>query len=121
MLEEYLGHIGQHAAFLELASLNSPTTTTDDLEGEVSSDLVEMLPCLAPDPEVLCVRLDTLNKVGAFVDTLPNHLKATAILHYWDGLTQQQVAVSLGISQSAVSQRLSKVVSMGRKFFDLDA
>ena len=120
MLAGYLGHIGPYAAFSELVSLNAPTTT-DHLDDEVSPDLVEMLPSLDPDPEVLCERLDALNKVGTFVATLPNHLKATAILHYWDGLTQQQVALSLGISQSAVSQRLSKIVSMGRKFFDLDA
>ena len=121
MLEEYLGHIGPNAAFFDVISLNSPVSTIAGLDEEVLAELVDELPSLDPDPETVCERLDALNKVGAFVETLPPQLKITATLHYWDGLTQVEVATRLKISQPAVSQRLSKIVSMGRQYFDLAA
>ena len=116
MLEEYMGHCGPIAAYLDVISLNELVSETS---GESNLEIVDTLPSLRPNPEDECLQQDILNKVGMFVDALPSSLKLVAVLHYWDGLTQNEIARMLGISQSAVSQRLSKVIALGRAHFDL--
>lgn len=119
MLEEYMGRCGPYSAFLSVASLNAPVSETNGDDGDVIPELVDTLPSPLPNPEDEYVQQDILNKVGVFVDALPSKLKLVAMLHYWEGLTQSEIARNLGISQSAVSQRLSKVVALGRAHFGL--
>lgn len=121
MLEEYMGRCGPYSAFLNVASLNAPVSETNEDDGDVIPELVDTLPSPLPNPEDEYLQQDILNKIGGFVDALPANLKLVAMLHYWDGLTQSEIARILGISQSAVSQRLSKVVALGRAHFGLTA
>lgn len=119
MLEEYMGRCSPIAAYLDVISLNEPVCETDGESGEAALEIVDTLPSLLPNPEEEFLKQDILNKVGAFVDALPSNLRLVATLHYWDERTQREIACMLGISQSAVSQRLSKVVALGRAHFCL--
>lgn len=55
------------------------------------------------------------NAVATFVDGLPPALKQVARLHYWDGLSQAEVARKLGVSRSAVSQAIARINKLGRE------
>jgi RNA polymerase sigma factor (sigma-70 family) len=119
MLGVYLGQCAPYSSFLDTVSLNEPVPGAGDDGSEVIVELVETLACPFPSPEEEFLEQDALNKIGAFVDALPSNLKVVAKLHYWEGVTQVDIAGELGISQSAVSQRLSKVIALGRDFFGL--
>jgi DNA-binding transcriptional regulator LsrR (DeoR family) len=50
------------------------------------------------------------------VERAPEKLRATAVLYYVDGLEQEQVAKTLGISRRTVINRLQEFVDRSRKF-----
>lgn len=64
-----------------------------------------------PEPEMierdLALRL---------VARAPEQLRATAVLYYVDGLEQEQVAKTLGISRRTVINRLAEFASRSKKF-----
>jgi len=117
MLAEYLGQCGPYAAFFDVVSLNTPVSELSGDGDDAMSELIDTLPSLSPTPEDEYLLQDILTEVGVFVDELPAPLKRVAILHFWDGHTQIEIAHELGISQSAVSQRLAKVIALGRTRF----
>lgn len=53
--------------------------------------------------------------VDEAIDSLPKHLREAVILHFMEGMSQQDVALQLGITQEAVSTRLGKAVERLRK------
>lgn len=61
---------------------------------------------------------DLLNRDLAMklVERAPEKLRATAVLYYVDGLEQEQVAKTLGISRRTVINRLQEFVDRSRKF-----
>jgi RNA polymerase sigma factor (sigma-70 family) len=117
VLAEYSGLCDPDAAYFEVGTLNAPATSDNVDQNDVVSDLIDSLPSLAPDPEVECEQAQLIARVGPFVNTLPPRLKAIAKMHFWDDLTQTEIAQVLGISQSAVSQSLAKLVALGRAYF----
>lgn len=119
MLEEYLGQCGPYSAFVDVISLNDVATEFGADVGEHQVEIVDTLPTLLPNPEEECLKKDILSKIGKFVEGLPTCLRQVAILHYWDGRTQRDIAQEMGISQSAVSQRLAKITALGRSHFGL--
>lgn len=119
MLEEYLGQCGPYSAFIDVVSLNVVVTEPGADAGDRQVEIVDTLPTVLPSPEEECLQKDILSKIGAFVDGLPVGLRQVAVLHYWDGLTQHDIARCMGISQSAVSQRLAKITIFGRSHFGL--
>lgn len=46
----------------------------------------------------------------------PENLRAPAVLYYWDGLEQEQVAKMLGVSRRTVINRLGEFANRARKF-----
>lgn len=58
---------------------------------------------------------DILPYVDDGLASLPENLKAVILLHYFDGLSQKEVAERLGVSQATVSRDLNKSVSELRK------
>ncbi len=119
MLEVYLGYCSPYAAFLDITSLNDFVSDDRQESGYGVIEVGDTLPCPHPGPEYDYLKSELVAKVGLFVEELPTDLKQVALLHYWDGLTQSQIAHQLGISQSAVSQRLSKVTVSGRRYFSV--
>lgn len=119
MLEVYLGYCSPFAAYLDVASLNDFVSDDSRESGYCVIEVGDTLPSPHPGPEEEYLKSELVAKVGLFVEELPTDLKQVALLHYWDGLTQSQIARQLGISQSAVSQRLSKVTTSGRKYFSV--
>lgn len=58
---------------------------------------------------------DIVPIVDEALDKLPEKLREPIILHYFQGLTQAETAVALGIDQSTVSRYLHKAVDSLRK------
>lgn len=54
------------------------------------------------------------------VSRAPENLRAPAILYYVDGLEQEQIAKTLGISRRTVINRLNDFMSRSRKFLSRD-
>lgn len=63
-------------------------------------------------PEARMITRDVLQKV---IDRLDDRGRAVLFLHYLDGLDQDEVASTLGISRRAVVKRLTRVRSALRK------
>jgi RNA polymerase sigma-70 factor (ECF subfamily) len=79
-------------------------------EPTAPSDLPES-PGAHPEPELL-----DRNLAMKLVARAPEKLKATAVLYYVDGLEQEQVARTLGISRRTVINRLQEFSERSRKF-----
>lgn len=58
---------------------------------------------------------DIVPYVDEALEALPEPLKAIVLLHYFDGLSQKEVAERLDVSQPTVSRALDKSISMLRK------
>lgn len=54
------------------------------------------------------------------VSRAPENLRAPAILYYIDGLEQEQIAKTLGISRRTVINRLNDFMSRSKKFLSRD-
>ena len=54
------------------------------------------------------------------VNRAPENLRAPAILYYIDGLEQEQIAKTLGISRRTVINRLNDFMSRSKKFLSRD-
>lgn len=80
---------------------------------------VEELPESAtdhPEPELLDREL-----AMKLVARAPENLRAPAILYYVDGLEQEQIAKTLGISRRTVINRLNDFMARSRKFISREA
>jgi RNA polymerase sigma-70 factor, ECF subfamily len=80
---------------------------------------VEELPESAsahPEPELLDREL-----AMKLVQRAPENLRAPAILYYVDGLEQEQIARTLGISRRTVINRLNDFMARSRKFISREA
>ena len=64
-----------------------------------------------PEPEMLDREL-----AMRLVERSPEKIRAAAVLYYIDGLEQEQVASTLGISRRTVINRLQEFVERSRKF-----
>ena len=54
------------------------------------------------------------------VNRVPDHLRAPAVLYYIDGLEQEQIAKTLGISRRTVINRLNDFMGRSKKFLSRD-
>jgi len=64
-----------------------------------------------PEPEMIDREL-----AMKLVERAPENLRAPAVLYYIDGLEQEQVAKTLGISRRTVINRLAEFTNRSRKF-----
>lgn len=75
-----------------------------------------------PDPGGAHPEAEMLDRDLAMqlVTRAPENLRAAAILYYIDGLEQEQIAKTLGISRRTVINRLNEFMSRSRKFVSRD-
>lgn len=117
MLEEYLGLRDPNAAYFEVSSLNTPAPCEDANQNTIVADLIDNLPSLVHDIEAECDKRQRINHARDFVDTLSVRLKTITKMYFWEDMSQTRIACTLGISQSAVSQHITKVIALGRIYF----
>ena len=70
-----------------------------------------------PHPEAQMLERDLAMRL---VLRAPEKLRAAAVLYYVDGLEQEQIATTLGISRRTVINRLNDFTSRSRKFLSRD-
>ena len=70
-----------------------------------------------PHPEAQLLDRDLAMQL---VNRAPENLRAPAILYYIDGLEQEQIAKTLGISRRTVINRLNDFMSRSKKFLSRD-
>jgi RNA polymerase sigma-70 factor, ECF subfamily len=70
-----------------------------------------------PSPEIGLLDKDTAMKL---IRRAPEKLQEVAVLYYVDGLEQEQVATTLGISRRTVINRLQEFVERSKKFVSRD-
>jgi DNA-directed RNA polymerase specialized sigma24 family protein len=117
----FIGQCLADAALLPMISLNEPIQkslatlragTADLTVGDVVRDPE------APDEATILTTM-TLAKLPAFLDTLSPTLRAITHAYYWLGQTQAEIAVALGVTQSAIAHALARVHRLGRRFFGM--
>ena len=65
-------------------------------------------------------RAEARDVVGKALQALSPKLRATVILHYYDGLTREEIAMVLGVPAGTVASRIAKAVAIMRKTMGSD-
>lgn len=89
--------------------LNQIRDRNKQAEPTASEDMPEL--STNPEPEMLDREL-----AMKLVVRSPEKIRAAAVLYYIDGLEQEQVASTLGISRRTVINRLQEFVERSKKF-----
>ncbi|MBN1421558.1 MAG: sigma-70 family RNA polymerase sigma factor [Planctomycetes bacterium] len=63
-----------------------------------------------PGPEEIASRRNIRAEIERAVETLPDRYRVPVLLHYFDGLTHDEVAVALGVSRSTVSNVIARAL-----------
>ncbi len=66
----------------------------------------ETMPTGAPSPEALAASSSTASVVMDALDDLPDHLRVPAVLRYWTGLSEKEIAVAIRRRPGTVKSRL---------------
>lgn len=64
------------------------------------------MPAAAPSPEALAASGDTAAVVMDALDDLPDQLRVPAVLRYWTGLSEKEIAVAIRRRPGTVKSRL---------------
>jgi RNA polymerase sigma-70 factor (ECF subfamily) len=65
-------------------------------------------------------RAEARDVVGKAMAVLSPKLRAAVVLHYYDGLTREEIAVVLGVPAGTVASRIAKAVAIMRKTIGSD-
>jgi RNA polymerase sigma-70 factor, ECF subfamily len=65
-------------------------------------------------------RAEARDVVTKALTTLSPKLRAAVVLHYWDGLTREEIASVLGVPAGTVASRIAKAVAIMRKSIGSD-
>src|SRR4030088_1815705 len=65
-------------------------------------------------------RAEARDVVGKAMAALSPKLRAAAVLHYYDGLTREEIAAVLGVPAGTVASRIAKAVAIMRKTIGSD-
>jgi RNA polymerase sigma-70 factor, ECF subfamily len=60
-------------------------------------------------------RADARNVVGQAMEALSPKLRAAVVLHYYEGMTREEIASILGVPAGTVASRIAKAVAIMRK------
>jgi RNA polymerase sigma factor (sigma-70 family) len=60
-------------------------------------------------------RAEARDVVGKAMASLSPKLRAAVVLHYYDGLTREEIAAVLGVPAGTVASRIAKAVAIMRK------
>lgn len=116
MLEVYYPYCLPFSAFLEISSLNEPVDCSDECE-DLVLEVIDTLPDLTQDTESDYIHNEALRRVKQYFDSLPSRMRMIVSLYFWEEMSQPDIAAYLGISQSAVSQAITKAIKMARQHF----
>lgn len=61
-----------------------------------------------PNPEIATSRSEQLDAVRKLLDTLSGKDRAAVVMHYWHGLSYEEIADNLSLTVSAVKSRLHR-------------
>ena len=65
-------------------------------------------------------RAEARNVVGKAMEALSPKLRAAVVLHYYEGLTREEIAEVLGVPAGTVASRIAKAVAIMRKAMGSD-
>jgi RNA polymerase sigma factor (sigma-70 family) len=65
-------------------------------------------------------RAEARDVVGKAMAVLSPKLRAAVVLHYYDGLTREEIAAVLGVPAGTVASRIAKAVAIMRKTIGSD-
>jgi RNA polymerase sigma-70 factor (ECF subfamily) len=92
----------------------------ENITVRVESDvLAEISVSTAPGPEQIVMDRQRLHQFHAILDELPANCRTAFLLHGVDGLTYEQIAARMGISDSMVYKHLSKAINHCIKQMDI--
>ncbi len=118
MLHSYFEDSWHLAPFMEELSLDQPLPNpSNDFVAENS--LGDTICDKSESVEDKFLSAERAKEITRFVSSLSSNQAALVKLLYWEDLTQQEAAKILDISQSAVSQSMAKIMSLGREHFRL--
>lgn len=69
-------------------------------------DPLDRMSAPVPSPEAAATASSTADVVLAALDDLPEHLKVPAVLRYWTGLSEKEIAVAIRRRPGTVKSRL---------------
>lgn len=69
-------------------------------------------------PDEVCMRQEQRELIVESIDQLPETLRQTLVLYYYQDLTYQELAEQLGVSSATVNARLTKARRMLRELTD---
>lgn len=78
------------------------------------------LPADLPEPPLLLDRQQRLARLERAITTLPPRCREVFLLHKFDGLTQREIALKLGISRSMVEKHITRALAHCRDAVDDD-
>jgi len=79
----------------------------NSLEQAYAEALRQMPEAVAPAPEDRLIILETLNGIDALLDTLPHKARAVFLAAQLDGLTYNEISVTLGIAPRSVRRYMA--------------
>lgn len=114
MLDCYMGQCAHDAAFWPEISLNSPMSVPGDAD---PLELIDNVPSLDPNAEEQSIRSELLARLPQFLAWLPPDLRDLAVDHFFMDRSQTDIALSRGVTRSAVCHAVRRIVTLGRTFF----
>ncbi|MCM8749325.1 FliA/WhiG family RNA polymerase sigma factor [Thermomicrobiaceae bacterium CFH 74404] len=108
-IAEYLGLSVQelHQAIQDVACLFLPLNNADDSHELTLEE--QLADHDAPDPDDLAVQTDLADRLAAALEQLSGRDRLILSLYYYEELTMREISEILGISESRISQILTRV------------
>ena len=91
----------------------------DALDTEETTGAETMPDLIAPSPEQQIIAQEIREALHRAVETLPRSERELVKAIYFDGLTEQQYAETVGFSQQRISYRLRKILSKLKMFLNI--
>jgi RNA polymerase sigma-70 factor, ECF subfamily len=76
--------------------------------------------CSRSEPSSLCCERDEQQQLVYMIHQLDEELREVVLLHYYEALTYDQIALWLGVARSTVNERLSKARKRLRALLHID-
>lgn len=107
----WLYAIATHAALDALRrARRAPPTLSLDADADGDRPLHERLPDAAPDPAEAAALGDQRAQVREALEALPARQRATVVLTYFEGLTYNEAAQTLGCTVGSVKKQMSRAL-----------